>query len=358
MREMWRRIVPFGVALLVAGCGGSSAVSPSVGHLQPATTIGLPAGSHLLRNVEEPLSEGYVAAGSVYYFETAPVGEHVGEFYDLTRINSTSGALLAHHRFDNAIDQQLVAARSLWVTTTNGDDTTLWRLNAQTLAPISQTALPARSDADGIAGSMAIAGGELWVGDGTLDRVSLTTGKLDKVVTPPHSGPVQVAAGADGRILLASLGYSHPTYIARLDPRTGAVLATTTVPHSFTQPTVAGIVGSGAWIENTVGTKVTAQRLDATTLHATPTRAWPRSATDVSLRVLDGVLWVTRPDGGANVNYCANPVTGRPLVTLPPLRGDSVFLGADASSFYFTDVPVNAHSVKLERAPISRTCGA
>jgi hypothetical protein len=48
--------------------------------------------------------------------------------------------------------------------------------------------------------------------------------------------------------------------------------------------------------------------------------------------------------------------TGRPLARLPLLRGDSVFLTADQSSFFYTDVPVNAHAVKLETAPISRSC--
>jgi hypothetical protein len=33
-----------------------------------------------------------------------------------------------------------------------------------------------------------------------------------------------------------------------------------------------------------------------------------------------------------------------------------VFLAADAANVYYTDVPVNGHSVKLERAPIGRAC--
>ena len=44
------------------------------------------------------------------------------------------------------------------------------------------------------------------------------------------------------------------------------------------------------------------------------------------------------------------------VVRLPLLQGDSVFLAADRTNFYYTDVPINAHAVKLETAPVSREC--
>jgi hypothetical protein len=102
-----------------------------------------------------------------------------------------------------------------------------------------------------------------------LDRVSLTTGRVDRVVDPSHPGPVQLAADRTGQILLASLGYMNPTYIARLDPRTGATISDVTIPRSVTQPALGGIIDGGAWIENAVGTKTTAWRISANTLQAT-----------------------------------------------------------------------------------------
>jgi hypothetical protein len=72
--------------------------------------------------------------------------------------------------------------------------------------------------------------------------------------------------------------------------------------------------------------------------------------------VIGRVLWITQSLSHSNLNYCANPVTGRPLAWLPPLRGDSVLLTADATSIFYTDVPINAHAVRLETAPISRDC--
>jgi hypothetical protein len=68
------------------------------------------------------------------------------------------------------------------------------------------------------------------------------------------------------------------------------------------------------------------------------------------------VLWVTEPRGEPNLNYCANPVTGFARVTLPPFEGDSTLVASDRSSIFFTVVAVNAHSVALDRAPISPAC--
>jgi hypothetical protein len=80
------------------------------------------------------------------------------------------------------------------------------------------------------------------------------------------------------------------------------------------------------------------------------------TANRIAVRAIDGVLWVTEPLGQNNLSYCADPTTARPLVRLPLLQGDSVFLAADRTNFYYTDVPINAHSVKLETAPVSREC--
>jgi hypothetical protein len=77
----------------------------------------------------------------------------------------------------------------------------------------------------------------------TLDRVSLASGRIDRTVKLPYPGPVQVEADRTGRVLLASLGSEHPTYIARLDARTGALEARTAVSWSAIQPLLEGIVG-------------------------------------------------------------------------------------------------------------------
>jgi hypothetical protein len=134
------------------------------------------------------------------------------------------------------------------------------------------------------------------------------------------------------------------------------VLSRHSITHSVSQPTLGGVIDGGVWIENTTGSKTTMARLDIDALKAARTTALPKQATRASVRVLGDRLWVTEPLGQANLNYCADPATGRPLVKLPPLPGDSALLTADASTIFYTVVPVNAHSVKLESAPISPRC--
>jgi hypothetical protein len=348
-----------GLALTLAACGGGRSAtthSTPAPATQPATATALPRGSHLLLDADEPLSWAYAAGGSLYYAYSNPVGEHVGEDYELTRVTTSTGRVAAKRRFDTALDDTLLAHGSLWVTTTDGNGTSLWRLDPRSLRIQAEQPLPSSRYTEGIAGSLAVAGGHLWIGNGVIDRVSLQTGKVERVVQPRHRGPVQLASDPTGRVLLASLGYEHPTYLARLNPQTGAPLTELTVGKSDSQPTLGGVVAGGAWIENSVGYRTTAWRVDLSTLKPTKTSAWETPAKRISVRTLDGVLWVTEPQGEQNLNYCANPVNGQPLARLPLLPGDSVLLTADRANYFYTDVPVNSHSVKLETAPISRRC--
>jgi hypothetical protein len=146
--------------------------------------------------------------------------------------------------------------------------------------------------------------------------------------------------------------------VARLDPRTGRLQARTTVPYSSAQPTIAGIVEGGVWIQNSSGMHTGVGRLSLGTLKPTPVAKAAVPANRAFARVIDGVVWLTESLPQGSLNYCVDPVTGQPRERLPILPGDSVMLAADASSIYFTDVPLNAHSVRLERAPISRNCTA
>ncbi len=359
---MRRALIGLGLALSLAGCGSARSAGPTSSSARASASArrsapeALPPGSHLLLDATEPLSSAYVAGGSLYYAYTNPVGEHTGEDYVLIDVDASTGHPIARRRFDSALDDMLLSGGSLWVTTNAGNVTSLWRLDPRSLALRGRHELPSSSSSEGIAGSLAAAGGQLWVGTGTIDRVSLGTGRVDRVIRPSHPGPVGLVADRTGHILLASLGYEHPTYIARLNPETGALLSEIELPVSDTQPTFGGIAGGGAWIENRVGSHVSAWPISVRTLKGTGTRDLTIPASRISVQALDGVLWVTEPRGQDSVSYCADPVSGRPLDRLPPLPGDSVFLTADRTALFYTEVPVNGHSVKLETAPISRAC--
>ncbi|HEY4830642.1 MAG TPA: hypothetical protein VIH85_27995 [Solirubrobacteraceae bacterium] len=355
---MRRLLAAIGVALSVAACGGGSTTktTTSAASRKAAAPAALPSGSRLVLDTVQPLAWAYAADGSLYYAYANPVGEHVGEAYELTRVDTATRRVVAVQRFGSALDATVAAGGSLWVTTTVGETAWLWRLDPASLKVESDQKLPSSRSTEGIAGSLAVAGGHLWIGNGVLDRVSLQTGRVDRVVSPSHPGPVQVAADPGGRVLLASLGYEHPTYVARLNPDTGAPLSELTVPESDTQPSLGGVLDGGAWVENTVGYRTSAWRIALGTFKVTRADVVNTGASRLSIRTIDGVLWVTEPLGQDNLNYCADPVTGRPLARLPLLPGDSVLLTADETSLFYTDVPVNAHAVKLETAPINRDC--
>lgn len=227
-----RGLIVVGLTLSIAGCGGgqlapkstrAAAGAASASGSGPAAALAgsaeqsLPPGSRVLLTTKKPVSQGYVAAGSLYFTETIPADQHTAEIYDLVRVNSSSGRVAATHRFNDAFDHALVVGGSLWVTTSDesrADQTSLWRLNPSSLAVRSHVNLPSAHNAEGQTGSLATADGQLWVGTGTLDRVSLTSGRVDRVVNLHYPGSIQVAADPTGRILLASLGYKQATYIA------------------------------------------------------------------------------------------------------------------------------------------------
>jgi hypothetical protein len=340
----------FGGSTALAGVSGAGLTSAAV-----RAAGGLPTGSRLLRTVSSTPTAGYAAGGSLYITQTSPVGEHVGEDYELSRVDPRTGRIPAIRRFDDQLDDVLLAGGSLWATTT-GTSTTLWRMDPQSLSVRSHTSVPTSRHSEGIAGSLAAAAGKLWVGAGQLDEVSLTSGRVERAVTLPYRGPVQLAADPTGRILIASVGFQHPVHVVRLNPRTGVVLSQRTIPQSASQPILGGILDGGVWIQNTVGSKTTGTRLAVGPLKPSRTSPLAKPTSIALFRVLDGVLWVTESVGQSNLNYCADPVTGHPLVELPPLPGDSFLLAADASTIFYTDAPVNAHAIKLESAPISSRC--
>jgi hypothetical protein len=277
------------------------------------------------------------------------------------RVDPVSGRVLATRRLGSAFGQALIAAGKLWVITYSftgprRENYSVLRLDPHSLAVRSRTILPGTSGRNTV-GSLAVAGHWLWVGAATLDRVSLASGRVDRIVRLHYRGPVQVAADPAGRVLLASLGLDHPTYIARLNPRTGAVQARTTVRWSAIEPSIEGIVAGGAWIANSGGMTTTSWRIDLQTLKTTPTQVPAIPGSRVFASAIDGILWVTKPDRGHEITYCADPVTGRLRARLPLLR-DASLLTADATNFYYSDVSLKTGSIVLKRASIDPKCAS
>jgi Protein of unknown function (DUF4232) len=346
--------------LVLAGCGSSHA-SRSSRRSRGARSASAQSGGDgrvLLRGLEDP--EAYAAGGSLYVAHevTPPADAHTAVISELMRVSPISGRILAIRRLGSMFDQALFVDGELWVTSTplavSGSVTWLWRLDPTSLAARSRTILPGpgRNTTEG---SMAVAGGQLWVATKTLSAVSLSSGQARQTTGVIYPGGMQIAADPAGRTLLASVGSEHPTRIERLDPNTGATLAESGSFWSVTKPLIGGISNGGAWVSDATGMAGSFFRLDVNTLKITHTQgpAVMIATNGIRAQVIDGILWVTQPAGGSPRNYCGDPVTGSRRAPLP-LSGDSLFLTADTTSFYYE--PLETSPAEIVRAPIDPRC--
>jgi hypothetical protein len=89
----------------------------------------------------------------------------------------------------------------------------------------------------------------------------------------------------------------------------------------------------------------------------------PDPATDVTgdngIRALvaDGVVWVTDYVGGACRNYCANPVTGRRLATIPlPDLDQDRLLAVSGRYLYYDYYDAARNGFYHKRIPVPAAC--
>jgi hypothetical protein len=94
--------------------------------------------------------------------------------------------------------------------------------------------------------------------------------------------------------------------------------------------------------------------LDAETLRPLHSQLPPPQTTNgVRADVIDGILWISQPDGGPSRNYCAQPAGGQPRLAMPLAVQRGEFLTADSSRIYYLNA-VGAGS--LFSAPIPAAC--
>jgi hypothetical protein len=239
------------------------------------------------------------------------------------------------------------------VTTSSGAGLTrLYTLDPQFLVGRS-TLLPGSGTLNSV-GSMALAGGWLWVGNGdTLNRVSLTTGRVTARVAFPGSAGVDVAADPGGRVLLVSES-SHQARISRLDPNTGAVIAQTGPLAYVDPPSLAGVAGHTAWIVGFAANGVFVADFDVSALGSSRPSVSATGKKGLSARVIGNTLLVTDPGGPQALNYCADPVTGQPRAALRLPQGEWL-AGSDQSSVYLIATG-HPHRDSLLRLPLDPRC--
>jgi hypothetical protein len=282
------------------------------------------------------------------------------------RVEALTGRVRAARRFGSAFDQALLSHGVLWVTTTRGPRSWLWRLDPSSLAVRSRDILPGAWPDDGIVGTIALAGGWLWVGTSDrLDRVSPTSGHVTAAVAVRDAEGIDVAAAAAGRVLILSEGHARAR-IQRRDPSTGRLSGRSPIYEGVTKPYIGGIFGGGIWINESGGMMGYIERLAVGTLKPTsfagarphpgiiaPPAIFGTNA--ITALVLDRVLWVTQPEGGPQSDYCGDPLTGRSRAALA-LGPQSLLLTVDAGSVFYVPDASRPETEQLARAAIDPRC--
>jgi hypothetical protein len=133
-----------------------------------------------------------------------------------------------------------------------------------------------------------------------------------------------------------------------------------------TEPHLGGVTANGGiWLAEAGGMMGYTQHISLQPLRSTlPTTSaalagdsasQTEGTNGITARVLQNILWVTDDAGGEQRNYCADPITGQPLVSLPLTNSGLYNLLAvgDNSVYYVTDDTVR---VRLERAAINPQC--
>lgn len=342
---------------VVAGCG--SALSARRASSSHRLTSGV-----LLRGLTSP--QAYAADGDLYVIQRVipPANQLLSE---LMRVDQRSGRVDAVRLLGSGFDQALLARGVLWVTTSRRSQGWLWRLDPRSLTVLSRQVLPG-SAAFSPFGTMALAGGWLWIGSGgRLLRFSLPTGHMTADRPLPAASVVDVAANSAGRVLLVSEG-GEISHVQRRDPRTGKLMASSRALTGAGPPYIGGIVDGWVWISQSGGMMGSVERLALTTLAPSSfPGAVPQpgvtgapsifGTNGITAQLIDGVLWVSQFAGGPTRNYCGSPITGRAHARLP-LAKYGLFLTADAGTIYYIANANLPKGEELVRTRISPRCYA
>ena len=350
------------VAVLLSACGAApggttvSSVTPAdrASGSRTPTVPGSPA--HVFGRVfDDP---GVTVTGGRLYvtWQVNPAAAAVPQF-ELARVTQVTGEIQATHLLDPGyVGTLLAAAGWLWVTTATSAGESLLRLDPVDLAVTEDLPVSGGSGAGiGRSGHLAVAGGALWVAGGDrLLRVLLTTGHVNAAITLPGAYTSGVAANGNGTILVVSEANDGGIgSVQRRDPVTGALLASHPM-FGVTAPALDGIIDASVWVSEPTGMLGYVERFRSATMAPDP-GSNVSGTNGIRAAVADDVVWVTDYAGGARRNYCANPVAGRRLATIPLPDLDQDRLLAVSGRYLYYDAPAS-NGFYLKRVQVPAGC--
>ncbi len=338
------------VLLWAAGCAAVRTTGPA--RTPTAPTSAAASGVFSAIPGENPALT--VTGGGMYLsWYASPAGPGLPRMV-LARIDMRTGEIAARNAFSaGLVGTPLFADGSLWVTDSTALGELLLRLDPATLMVTGELRFSDKLYRGGA--QVAYAGGWLWLdGEDQLVRVSPSALETTAVVPLPGAYWSQVGATADGSVLVDS-EQGVTGAVQRRNPDTGALLAAHPIYAEYAE--IGGLAESGVWVTEVTGSSAFAELLSTATL--TP-RAMPSipSPNDLSVRVADGMLWVTENEvGGPERDFCADPGTGRRLAPLPitsPARG--WLLAVDGGLLYYAEPVLHGTGLRVVPVPVPAAC--
>jgi hypothetical protein len=348
--------VAAGTGLLLSGCAsaaGATSAAAGVARAQASTTRAVDPHGVFGRVLDQP----YVTVtGGQFYVTWQNQAKRNVPSTTLARADRATGRIEAARTFGTGyISAPQATGGSLWALLAAKQETLL-RMNPVTLAVTGTLRISNGQYLSSYGNHLSVAGGALWaVAGNRLVRVSLRTGKAEKVIDLPGGFSTSMAGSPSGSFLIVSVADSGGRgSLQRRDPVSGALLASHAT-EGVTAADVGGVIGSGVWAAQPTGMQGFVQRYRTSTLAPVSGTA-VEGSNGVGVVVANGLAWVLRAGPEADGSYCANPVTGKKLAAIPlpaPARDDVAGIWGQEVYYAAADKGVNTY---LKRVTVPAAC--
>jgi hypothetical protein len=351
--------VAAGSGLLLGGCGSAGASTASAVDRVSTARVSITRGVDPHGVFGRALDQPYVTVtGGRFYVTWQNQPRRNVPSTTLVRADQATGRIEAARTFGTGyISTPQAAGGSLWALLATKRETLL-RMNPVTLAVTGTLRISNGQYLSGNHGNhLSVAGGALWaVAGNRLVRVSLRTGKAQKVVDLPGGYSTSMAGSPSGSFLIVSVaGSGGRGSLQRRDPVSGALLASHPT-EGVTAASVGGVIDSGVWAAQPTGMQGFIQRYRTSTLAPVSGTA-VEGSNGVGVVVANGLAWVLRAGPEENNSYCANPVTGKKLAAIPlphPARDDVA--GIWGQRVYYAAASGQGVSSYLRRVAVPAAC--